>query len=68
MNDVDRMMEKLGLAIHGEEPELVLNVLVHLVASLCAEWHVNPQQFVMALMSGSFDPAMALVPLRQEKS
>jgi hypothetical protein len=63
-NDVKRLIEKFGLAIHGEDPQNVLNVLVHYVSTLCTLWRVDPQQFVDALLADDF--RKILVPLNQK--
>ncbi len=49
MSDVARLIEKFGLAIHGEEPEVVMSVLVTFVAELCDRWKIDPEQFAAGL-------------------
>lgn len=63
-NDVKRLIEKFGLAIHGEDPEDVMNVLVHFVATLCTTWRIDRQQFVDALLADDF--RKVLVPLNRK--
>ena len=64
MSGVGRLIEKFGLAIHGEDPEDVMNVLVHYVSSCCTLWRIDPQQFVDALLADDF--RKVLVPFNRK--
>jgi hypothetical protein len=49
MNDVERLIEKLGLAIHGEEPAVVMTVLASFVQELCERYQVPTEDFILAI-------------------
>ena len=49
MSDPKQLIEKFSLAVHGEDPTLVMNVLVSFIAVLCTRWKLDPENFVEAL-------------------
>lgn len=56
MSDVARLIEKLGLAIHGEVPHVVIDVLAAFTAVCLVKWGVTLEQFTQQLreaMEGS---------------
>lgn len=44
-----QLIEKFSLAIHGEEPGVVIDVMVSFIAVLCARWKLDPEHFINAL-------------------
>lgn len=64
MSSPKQLIEKFGLAIQGEEPEVVMNVLVHYVVTLCNLWRIDPRQFADAILADDF--RKVLVPLNQK--
>lgn len=50
MSDSSRLIEKFGLAIHGEDPATVMTVLVAFARTCCIQWGVAPEQFAAALL------------------
>jgi len=50
------LIERLGLAIHGEERGLVMTVLVAFVQTCCEEWSVDVEDFAKALRVREVEP------------
>ena len=55
MSDAGRLIEKFGLAIHGEEPAVVVTVLVAFVRQICEQWGVSVESFTDALRTADLD-------------
>jgi len=55
MSNVGRLIEKFGLAIHGEQPAVVVTVLVAFVRSCCEQWGLPVQRFAEALLAPDLD-------------
>jgi len=49
MSDAERLIEKLGLAIHGERKVVVLEVLLALTQTCLQRWGVDVELYVEAL-------------------
>lgn len=56
MSDTKRLIEKLGLAIYGEDPALVLGVLAAFARQCCEEFGVHPDTFIRALFETELAP------------
>ena len=48
-DDPSKLIEKLGLAIHGEDPNIVMSVMAAFVVELCARYKVPVDQFIDAI-------------------
>lgn len=55
MSNAGRLIEKFGLAIHGEEPAVVITVLVAFARQCCEQWGVPVSSFVAALQTADLD-------------
>lgn len=49
MSDVAKLIEKLGLSIVGEQPNLVLEVLAAFTRTLLDRWGVSVEDYVEAM-------------------
>lgn len=63
MSDAERLIEKLGLAIHGEDPEVVVDVLASFVQGCCVAWGVPIEQFASMLVSQERKALAAATPM-----
>lgn len=51
MSDPARLIEKFGLAIHGEDPQTVMTVLVAFSRTCCEQWGVPLENFARELLA-----------------
>ena len=49
MSEVQRLIEKLGLAIHGEQPSTVVKVLASFTTICLERWGVSLEEYVSEL-------------------
>jgi hypothetical protein len=49
MSDANRLIEKLGLAIHGERKTVILEVILALTQTLLLKWDVDVELYIEAL-------------------
>jgi hypothetical protein len=48
-DDVEHLIEKFGLAIHGEQPEVVILVLTAFIAELLSRYGISVDDFADGL-------------------
>lgn len=49
MSDVSNLIEKLGLAIHGEQPQTVIDVLTHFTIACLEQWGMSLDDYIERL-------------------
>ncbi len=52
MSESKQLIEKLGLAIHGERPRVVVSVLVAFTQAVLDRWGITTEEYVVALCGG----------------
>ncbi len=56
MSDIKGLIERMCLAVHGETPEYVLEVLPIFVAVVCEKYSMSIEDFVEALRAATSGP------------
>lgn len=57
MSESKQLIEKFGLAIHGETPRTVLSVLVAFTLVVLERWEIPLEEYVGALRGGAMPRA-----------